>query len=81
MDFETIDPIKLRCIVPLRKFKRKSKSDLILSAEEITGLSGDTLNRRYSHLIRDLSDRRRGMQLGDALAIASGTALDSETRT
>jgi hypothetical protein len=42
------------------------------SAEEVTGLSEDTLKRRFPHLIRQLSDRRRGMQLGDAITIANG---------
>jgi hypothetical protein len=75
MNFDNLDPIRLRCIVPLRKPKRKLKREPIPSAEEITGLSKDTLKRQYPHLIRDLSDRREGMQLGDAVAIASGTAL------
>jgi hypothetical protein len=44
------------------------------SAEQVTGLSKDTIKRRYPHLIRKLSERREGMQLGDALAIAAGEA-------
>ena len=73
-----IDPIKLRSIVPLRQPKppkRELKSPKRIqgpSAEEITGLSEDTLQRRFPHLIRKLSARRRGMQLRDALAIAAG---------
>jgi len=69
MNFNDIDPIRLRCIVPLRTPKpRKRKHPLqretLPSAEEITGLSEDTLKRRYRHLIRKLSDRRAGMPLG-----------------
>jgi hypothetical protein len=41
-------------------------------AEKITGLSRDTLKRRYPKLVRQLSDRRYGMQLKDLLAIAAG---------
>ena len=70
MHFDKIDPIRLRCIVPLRKPKRGSRD--VPSAEEITSLSEDTLKRRYPHLIRNLSERRKGMQLGDALTIANG---------
>jgi hypothetical protein len=72
MDFGKIDPVRLRSIVPLRRPKRQLKRELEHSAEEITGLSKDTLKRRYPHLIRDLSERREGMQLGDALEIANG---------
>jgi hypothetical protein len=72
MNFPDIDPVRLHCVVPLRKSKRNVVDGP--SAEEITNLSEDTLKRRYPHLIRDLSDRRRGMQLGDALAIAAGKA-------
>jgi hypothetical protein len=66
-----IDPIRLRSIVPLRQPKRRARID-VPSAEEITGLSEDTLKRRFPHLIRKLSERRCGMQLGDAITIANG---------
>jgi hypothetical protein len=72
MDFD--DPIRLRCIVPLRKPKRQLRRELPPSAEEVTGLSRETLKRRYPHLIVDLSARREGMSLGNALAIAAGKA-------
>lgn len=65
--------IALRSIVPLRAPKRRQRGEPKPSAEEITNLSEDTLKRKYPHLIRDLSDRRKGMQLGDALAIADGS--------
>jgi hypothetical protein len=42
------------------------------SAEEVTGLSEDSLKRHFRHLIRQLSNRRCGMQLGDAIGIAEG---------
>jgi hypothetical protein len=35
----------------------------------LTGLSPDTLKRRYSHLIRKMSPRRVAMKLRDALSI------------
>jgi hypothetical protein len=65
-----IDPVRLLSVVPLRKHKRGVGEGP--SAEEITSLSEDTIKRRFPHLIRRLSDRRNGMQLADALAIAAG---------
>ena len=41
--------------------------------EEITSLSVDSLNRHHREKIVELSPRRRGMKLKDALAIARGT--------
>jgi hypothetical protein len=41
-------------------------------ASRITSLSADTLKRRYPELIVHLSDRRVGMKLKHALAIAAG---------
>jgi hypothetical protein len=40
--------------------------------EQITSLSADTIKRRHSNKIVHLSDRRVGMKLKDALAIAAG---------
>ena len=40
--------------------------------EEITSLSVDSLNRHHKEKIVELSPRRRGMKLKDALAIARG---------
>jgi hypothetical protein len=66
-----IDPVRLQSIIPLRQPKRPARVD-VPSAEMVTGLSEDTLKRRFPHLIRKLSDRRCGMQLGDAITIANG---------
>ena len=74
MDFSDL---RLRCIIPLRTPKRRSQRELPPSAEDVTGLSRDTLKRRYGHYVRDLSARREGMQLGDALAIAAGEAVSA----
>jgi len=38
----------------------------------ITTLSDETLDRKYGHLWRRLSDRRKGMKLRDVLAIVNG---------
>jgi hypothetical protein len=49
----------------------------IISMEEaaqLSGLSVDTLKRRYRHLILTLSPRRIGMRLGDVLALGEPTA-------
>lgn len=48
-------------------------------ASRLSGLSIDTIKRRHLSKIIDLSPRRRGMRVRDALMIASGAALDSET--
>jgi hypothetical protein len=40
--------------------------------EEITSLSVDSLNRHHKEKIVELSPRRRGMKLRNALAIANG---------
>jgi hypothetical protein len=47
--------------------KRRKVSLKVVS--EITNLSQDTIRRRYAHLIKQLSPRRQGTDLGDALAI------------
>ncbi len=39
-------------------------------AARLSGLSIDTLKRRHSDKILDLSDRRRGMRVKDALMLA-----------
>jgi hypothetical protein len=44
-------------------------------ASEITGLSTDTLERRYPHLIVRLSPRRKGIPTRRVLEIARGQAL------
>jgi hypothetical protein len=44
------------------------------TAAEITSLSPDSLRRKYPHYIVRLSERRDGMKLKHALAIANGTA-------
>jgi hypothetical protein len=41
-------------------------------AEQITSLSWDTIQRNHKDKVVDLSPRRRGMKLKDALAIAAG---------
>jgi hypothetical protein len=68
------DDIQLQRILHLRTPKRRSQRELPPSVEEITGLSRDSLRRHYGHLIVDLSERRQGMSLGNALAIAAGKA-------
>jgi hypothetical protein len=44
----------------------------IENVTKITSLSRDTISRRYPHLVKRLSPRRKGMRLSDALAIARG---------
>jgi hypothetical protein len=45
-----------------------------VEAVEITSLSQDTLERRYNHLIRKISPRRKGIRIRDLLEIAAGRA-------
>jgi hypothetical protein len=42
----------------------------VQEAAEFAGVSKDTFKRHYSHLIRVLSPRRRGVQVGDLLDIS-----------
>jgi hypothetical protein len=43
----------------------------ISQAAEILAISEDTFRRRYGHLIRSLSPRRRGVSIGDVFDIAT----------
>jgi hypothetical protein len=52
--------LELESIEPMRK------------VEEITNLDRDTIKRRYSDRVVQLSDRRQGMKLKHALAITEG---------
>jgi hypothetical protein len=60
--------LELESVIPLRSSTKER------DAERITSLSEDTLKRRFPDLIKQLSDRRRGIKLRDALAIANGNA-------
>jgi hypothetical protein len=66
MDLNPPDWLDLESIIPLRAPARER------DAERITGLSEDTLKRKHRDRVRKLSDRRCGMKLRDALAIAEG---------
>jgi hypothetical protein len=41
----------------------------VREAAELNGVSEATFRRHYSHLIRDISARRQGVTLGDAIAL------------
>jgi hypothetical protein len=58
--------LDLESVIPLRSPRAER------DAERITSLSEDTLRRRYPTRVKRLSDRRVGMKLRDALAIANG---------
>jgi hypothetical protein len=58
----TLSALELERIAPMRE------------AVKITSLSQDTLERRYNHLIRKISPRRKGIRVRDLLAIAAGRA-------
>ena len=64
------DWIDLESVLPLKSRSSKKKGER--DAATITGLSADTLKRRYPERIKHLSERRLGMKLRDALAIADG---------
>lgn len=69
--------MRLRSLIPIRAGRIGGAHKAGHSVEEITGLSRDTIKRRYPHLIKKPSVRREGMELGDALAIACGEAEPS----
>jgi hypothetical protein len=52
----------------------------VTSVETITSLSAETIRRRYSQFVRQLSPKRQGMKLRDALSIA-GTVIDTSPNT
>jgi hypothetical protein len=58
--------LELESIIPL------TSSTEELTGESVTSLSADTLKRRHSNKIRKLRERRLGIKLRDALAIANG---------
>lgn len=43
----------------------------VKEAAELNGISEDTFKRHYRHLIKDVSERRQAVELGDALAIGN----------
>ena len=55
---------------PLSAFELERVISLA-EATELTGLSRDSLQRHYAHLIRRLSPRRVGMKLRDAISIGA----------
>jgi hypothetical protein len=55
--------LQLESIIPLAKVR------------EITSLSDEAIARNHGHRMVQLSARRRGMKLKDALAIANGEAV------
>jgi hypothetical protein len=59
--------LELESIIPLESTKGQR------CAEQITGLSSDTIKRRFPKFVRRLSERRVGIKLRHALEIANGT--------
>ena len=52
----------------------------VKEAADLNNLSEDTFRRHYRHLIKDVSERRQAVELGDALAIGDEkTASESVT--
>ena len=52
----------------------------VKAAADLNNLSEDTFRRHYRHLIKDVSERRQAVELGDALAIGDEkTAPESVT--
>jgi hypothetical protein len=78
------DWMDLESIIPLATTKGGR------DAEQITGLSADTIKRRFPEYVKQLSERRRGIKLRHALEIADGqprkprrrnTAVQHETQS
>ena len=57
--------LELESIIPL---EHRTKTP---TAEQITGLSAETIRRRYSNLVSQMSQRRYGIKLKHALAISN----------
>jgi hypothetical protein len=60
--------------VALSPEQERKRIITISQACEILAISEDTFRRRYGHLIKSLSPRRRGVSLGDVFDVASHTA-------
>jgi hypothetical protein len=58
--------IELESVLPLESSKGET------NVKQITGLSGDTVQRRFPQYVTKLSPRRVGMKLRHALTIADG---------
>jgi hypothetical protein len=72
--------LDLERVIPLASKPRKKKggkqeetAEPKITAEQITSLSADSLKRLFPDKIRQLSERRCGMKMKDALHIAEGT--------
>jgi hypothetical protein len=57
--------------VALSPEQERKRIVTIAQAAEILAISEDTFRRRYSHLIKSLSPRRRGVSIGDVFDIAT----------
>ena len=57
---------ELQSVIPLTHQTKR------LTVESVTSLSADAVKRLHPDKVRQLSERRLGMTLGDALAIAKG---------
>jgi hypothetical protein len=72
---DTPDWFDLESIIPL-KTTVGGKRD----AERIAGVSADTIKREYPQYVKQLSKRRCGIKLRDALKIAEGQSQRSPRR-
>jgi len=61
--------LELESAIPLETSKPGARS-----VKGVTSLSADTIKREFPGLIVQLSTKREGMKLRDALAIAAGKA-------
>lgn len=68
IDLESVHPLSRSS----RRNKRRKEEDERRSVEEITSLSADTIKREHADKVVHLSERRLGMKLRHALAIAGG---------
>jgi hypothetical protein len=66
--------LQLQSVIPL-------DGDKAVTVEKITTLSRDSIERNHADKIVDLSRRRVGMTLENALAIARGRVLDKQSKT
>jgi hypothetical protein len=62
-----LSSIALRSIIPL-------EGKTAPTVKSITTLSHDSVKRHYGHLVVQMTPRREGMTLGNALDIAAGRA-------
>ena len=77
MNTPTLSLLELEAVIPLSEKPKKTSAKYAkrtkeMTVERITSLSRETIERQFPQYIITLSERRKGMKIKHALAIAGG---------